>query len=97
MNIQNLKGPWTYKRIADGVKIRSRCQWYQEIEKSTKFFLNFGRKKRSVKALVRKQEVNEKEICDQAKLNDETKIFFEETYNCHKGKSSQIVLKFWAL
>ena len=46
--------------------------------------------------MVRKQ-VNGKEICDQAKINDETKIFFEETYNCHKGKSSQIVLKFWAL
>ena len=43
-------------------------------------------KKRSVKALVRKLEVNLKEICDQAKI-DEIKIFFEEVFKCHKGKS----------
>ena len=29
-----------YERIAEGVKIRSKCQWYEEGEKSTKFFLN---------------------------------------------------------
>ena len=28
-----------YERIAEGVKIRSKCQWYEEGEKSTKFFL----------------------------------------------------------
>ena len=44
------------------------------------------KKKRSVKALVRKLEVNLKEICDQAKI-DEIKIFFEEVFKCHKGKS----------
>ena len=43
-------------------------------------------KRRSVKALVRKLEVNLKEICDQAKI-DEIKIFFEEVFKCHKGKS----------
>ena len=78
-----------YERIAEGVKIRSKCQWYQEGEKSTKFFLNLEKKtkKLSVKALVRKLEANGKEICDQAKINDEIKIFFEEEFKCHKGKS----------
>ena len=28
-----------YERIAEGVRIRSKCQWYEEGEKSTKFFL----------------------------------------------------------
>ena len=37
--------------------------------------------------MVRKPEVNQKEICDQAKINDEIKIFFEEAFKCHKGKS----------
>ena len=27
-----------YERIAEGVKIRSKCQWYEEGEKSTKIF-----------------------------------------------------------
>ena len=88
MNIQNVKkGPWTYyERTAEGVKIRSKCKWYEEGEKSTKFFLYFE-KKRSVKALVRKLEVSGKEICDQAKINDEIKIFFEQTFKYHKCES----------
>ena len=71
------KGPWTYyERIAEGVKIRSKCKWYEE-----------GEKKRSVKALARKLEVSGKEICDQAKINDEIKIFFEQTFKYHKCES----------
>ena len=50
------------------------------------FFLNLE-KKGSVKALVKKLEVNGKEICDQAKINDEIKTFFEEAFKCHKDKS----------
>ena len=41
----------------------------------------------SIKALVRKLELNGKEICDQAKINAEIKIFFEEFFKCHRGKS----------
>ena len=37
--------------------------------------------------MVRKLEVNGKEICDQAKINDEIKIFFEKAFKYHKGKS----------
>ena len=33
-----------YERTAEGVKIRSKCQWYEEGEKSTKFFLNLEKK-----------------------------------------------------
>ena len=28
-----------YERIAEGAKIRSKCQWYEEGEKSTSVFL----------------------------------------------------------
>ena len=30
--------------IAEGVKIRSKCQWYEESEKLTKYFLNLEKK-----------------------------------------------------
>ena len=30
----------TYDHIAEGIKIRSKCDWYEYGEKSTKFFLN---------------------------------------------------------
>ena len=29
-----------FKIIAEGVKIRSKCRWYKESEKSTKYVLN---------------------------------------------------------
>ena len=33
-----------YHNIAVGVKIRSKCQWYEESEKLTKYFLNLDKK-----------------------------------------------------
>ena len=51
-------------------------------EKLTKLLLNL--KNRSVKGLVRKLEVNGKENCDQAKINDNIKILFEKAFKCHK-------------
>ena len=56
-----------YEKIAESVKIRSKCQWYEEGGKSTKFFLNLQRKPRSVKPLVRKLEANGKKIYDHQK------------------------------
>ena len=59
----------------------------KKVKSQLSFFL-ISKKKRSVKALIRKLEVNGKEICDQTKINDEIKIFFdEEGFKCHKGKS----------
>ena len=37
--------------------------------------------------MVKKLEVNGKEISDQSKKNDKIKIFFEEAFKCHKVKS----------
>ena len=33
-----------YDNTAEGVKIRSKCQWYKESEKSTKYFINLEKK-----------------------------------------------------
>ena len=49
-------------------------------------FLNLERK-RSLKVLIGKLEVNGKEICDQAKINSEIISFFEEAFKYHMGKS----------
>ena len=37
--------------------------------------------------MLRKLEVKGKEIFDQTKIDDEIKIFFEEAFKFHKGKS----------
>ena len=51
MDRQNVKKnlELIYERIAESVKIRSKCHWYEEGEKSTKFFLNLEKKDNSLK------------------------------------------------
>ena len=39
-----------FNDIAEGIWIRSRCQWYEKGEKSIKFLLNFEKKKVESKA-----------------------------------------------
>ena len=50
-----------YDHIAEGIRIRSKCDWYQHREKSTKFFLNLE-KKRGNQNQIRKLIIDEKEI-----------------------------------
>ena len=38
-----------YDHIPDGIRIRSKCEWYEHGEKSTKFFLNLEKKTRRSK------------------------------------------------
>ena len=34
-----------YEKFVEGAKVRSKCTWYEEGEKSTKFFLNLEKKR----------------------------------------------------
>ena len=82
-----------YEKIAEGVKIRSKCQWCEEGGKSTKFFLNLQRKLWSVKPLVRKLEVNGKQIYDQQKKKKKKK----KKKKIMKKKHKKIFKTFWTL
>ena len=44
--MQNVKNglELIYEKVAEGVKVRRKCQWYEEGERSTKFFLNLEKK-----------------------------------------------------
>ena len=50
-----------YDHIAEGIRIRSKCDWYEHGERSTKFFLNLE-KKRGNQNQIRKLIIDEKEI-----------------------------------
>ena len=50
-----------YDHIADGIRIRGKCEWYEHGEKSTNFFLGLE-KKRGIQNRIRKLIVEEKEI-----------------------------------
>ena len=41
-----------YKIKTNGIKVRSKCEWYEHGEKSSKFFLNLG-KSRAIQGQVR--------------------------------------------
>ena len=62
--------------ISDVMKIRIKFEWYDIGEKSTKFFLNLG-KKRGVHNRIRKLIVIEKEITNPKEISNNIKVFCE--------------------
>ena len=73
-----------YYNIAEGIRIRGRCQWYEEGEKSSKFFLNLQQLK-GMQTQICKIVVNDQEITDpNIKLN-EIRNFYESLFD--KGDS----------
>ena len=56
-----------YDNIAEGVKVRSKITWYEEGEKSSRFFLNLEKTK-AVQDIIKKLEIENKEISDSNKI-----------------------------
>ena len=75
------KNEWEtiYDHIAEGLKIRSKCECYKHDEKSTKFFLNLE-KKRHVQNGIRKLIAEEKEITDHKEISKDIKAFYETRF-----------------
>ena len=57
-----------YDKKAEGAKIRSKCEWYQDGEKATKFFLNLE-KQEAMNTTVRHLSENNKGITDLKEIN----------------------------
>ena len=68
-----------YENIAEGIKVRSRCQWYEDGEKSTRCFLNLE-KSRAEKSTIKKLEIDNKEIVDQSLIIGELKSFYQNLF-----------------
>ena len=73
-----------YNDISNGIKIRSKCDWYEFGEKSKKFFLNLD-VNRATQSVVRKVISNEQEITDISKINNHILQFYQ---NLFKEKQS---------
>ena len=76
-----------YSEIAEGIRVRSKCQWYEEGEKSTKFFLNLE-KNNNVRSQIKKVLVNTYEISDQKNILHEIKVHFENLFSKKLSVSS---------
>ena len=55
-----------YEEKAIGIKIRSKCNWYELAEKSTNFFLYF---EKPIQSQIHSVISNQDEITDQAEIN----------------------------
>ena len=75
-----------YDDIAEGIKVRSKCQWYENGEKSTTFFLNLEKTK-PTQGTVKKLEIDNKERDNSVESNKELEKFFE---NLFKRKPSEM-------
>ena len=82
-----------YNNIATGVKIRSKCNWYELGEKSSKFFLNLE-KQRAVNSLLKKIIVNDNEITGPSKLNFELYTFYQKLFQKSVFKSTNEISQF---
>ena len=64
---------------ADGIRIRSKCIWYEHGEKSTKFFLNLENKW-GVQNRIRRPIAEEEEITDSKEIFNNIKTFYETLF-----------------
>ena len=95
MNIKNAKMmPNLFKRKQLRLlRLEATANGIKKMKSQLNIFL-VSNSKQSVKALVRKLEVNGTEIYDDRKVNDEIKISLRKTVNVIKKNSSQIFLPF---
>ena len=76
-----------YDHITEGIRIRSKCEWYEHSEKSTKFFLNLE-KQRGAQNAIKKLTVDKKEIIDQTHILEYIRELYETLFNKRKQKTA---------
>ena len=79
--------------ISNGIKIRSKCDWYEFGEKSNKFFLTLE-KRRATQNIVHKVLSNEREITDLSKINTHIYQFYQHLYNEKQNVSEDSICNF---
>ena len=68
-----------YTKKVNGIRIRSKCNWYENGEKSTKFFLNLE-KYRATQGCLRTIIENKKELNDSQQINDALYNFYQTLF-----------------
>ena len=77
-----------YEKKAEGARIRSKCLWYEELEKSSKKNLNLE-KRRGTQGQVKKLIANNQEITDQNKIQNELLFFYETLFGNTSANTSE--------
>ena len=82
-----------YTKKVNGIRIRSKCNWYENGEKSTKFFLNLE-KYRATQGCLRTIIVNKKEINDSQQINDALYNFYQTLFKEKLSISEECIQSF---
>ena len=82
-----------YKGKANGIRIRSKCDWYEYGEKSTKFFLNLEKFRAHQNKTKNKLE-NRNKITDQKEVNNELLDFYNNLLKIDKRSSEYDIDQF---
>ena len=83
-----------YDHIAEVIRIRSKCDWYEHGEKSTKFFLNLE-KKRGNQNQIRKLIIYKKEIDGNVEIFKKIENFYETLFKTQSFKNLSETEKFY--
>ena len=81
-----------YDHIAEGIRIRSKCDWYEHGEKSTSFFLNLE-KQRGTQNAIKKLIIDDTEVTDQICILNHIKDFYEALFKKREQKSRAEIKK----
>ena len=76
-----------YDHITKGIRIRSKCDWYEHRKKSTKFFLNLE-KQRGAQNTIKKLIVDDKEMIGQIHILEYIRELYETLFNKRKQKTA---------
>ena len=74
-----------YDHITEGIRIRSKCDWYEHSKKSTKFFLNLE-KQRGSQNTIKKLAIDDKEITEQTHILKHIREFYKNLFKTQEQK-----------
>ena len=82
-----------YSKKVNGIRIRSKCDWYESGEKSTEFFLNLE-KSSSSQGVVRFILKNKTEVKTQSEINKEVHKFYKNLFKENLNTSKEAISSF---
>ena len=75
-----------YQEKTNGIRIRSKCNWYEHREKSSKLFLNLE-KSRAVQNQIRNVLIENIKINNQKDINNEIYLYYKNLFNKRQNLS----------
>ena len=82
-----------YEQKINGIRIRSKCDWYEHGEKSSKFFLNLE-KTRSTQSTIRNITKDKKNLTCHKKINQELFDFYKGLFSENLNVSKNEIMQF---